>query len=142
MAFLIGYSIKQLSLFILLKGGQILLFSGNESLLISRSRHKFMCLSLEWNPTHLNKFQFRKYESWIFLLRCCREIEKIEVFGLFRDVLGRQGGSCRKEWPRKTDIQGSPTPGSRAVHHNKQKVRQKCQEVCMDGQGASDKTQA
>lgn len=42
--------------------------------------------------------------------------------------------------PRKLiDIQASPLPRSTGVHPKKQKVRQKCQEIFMDEQGASGK---
>ncbi|GAB0186577.1 hypothetical protein GRJ2_001123000 [Grus japonensis] len=56
--------------------------------------------------------------------------------GLFRDLFGRVpwdkalGG---KRGPRKlVSIEGSPPPSSGAICPNKEEVRQKCQEACMD----------
>lgn len=37
-------------------------------------------------------------------------------------------------------FQGPPPPSSRAIHPDLQKVKQRWQEVCVDGQGAPDKT--
>ena len=38
------------------------------------------------------------------------------------------------------DLQGSPPPRSRMVHPDKQEIKQRQQEACMDEHGAPDKT--
>jgi len=40
------------------------------------------------------------------------------------------------------NIQGSPPPSSEAMHPNREEVRQKHQEACMDEQGAPAQTPA
>lgn len=48
----------------------------------------------------------------------------------------------REEGPGElVNIQGLPPPTSEAMHPNKQEVRQKCWEVCVDEQGAPGQTQ-
>ncbi|PKU36933.1 hypothetical protein llap_12767 [Limosa lapponica baueri] len=54
--------------------------------------------------------------------------------------MGKSTGGERG--PRKlVSIQGAPPPSSRVVHPNKEEVRQKCQEACMDEQGAPGQAQ-
>ncbi|GAB0182044.1 mitochondrial enolase superfamily member 1 [Grus japonensis] len=66
-------------------------------------------------------------------------------FGLFRDLLGRIPWDKALEGKRGSrklvSIQGSPPPSSGAMRPNKEEVRQKCQEACIDRQGAPGQTQ-
>jgi len=65
-------------------------------------------------------------------------------FGLFRDLL------CRVPWDKAlkgrwdtsklVNTQGSPSPNSGTTHANKEAVRQKHQEACMDEQAAAGQT--
>ncbi|PKU32048.1 dtw domain-containing protein 2 [Limosa lapponica baueri] len=66
---------------------------------------------------------------------------------LFRDLLGRVPWEgtlpCPrgKRGPRKlVSIQESPPPSSGVIYHNKEEVRHKCQEACMDEQGVPGQT--
>ncbi|GAB0187151.1 hypothetical protein GRJ2_001180400 [Grus japonensis] len=66
-------------------------------------------------------------------------------FGLFRDVPGRvpwdRALEGRRDPRKPVCIQGSPPPSSGAMYPNKEEVRQKHQEACMDEQGAPGQTQ-
>ncbi|GAB0182327.1 hypothetical protein GRJ2_000698000 [Grus japonensis] len=66
-------------------------------------------------------------------------------FGLFRDLLSRVPWDKALEGrrgPRKlVSIHESPPPSSGAIHPKKEEVKQKCQEACMDEQGAPGQAQ-
>lgn len=62
-------------------------------------------------------------------------------FGLFRDLSGRilwdTVPKRRGVQEELVDFQKS-SPSSRLVHPDKQEVKQRCQEACIDEQGAAD----
>jgi len=69
-----------------------------------------------------------------------------EDVGLLRDLLSRvpwdKALVRRGAQERWFYIQGSPPPSTGVMHPNKEKVREKCQEACMDEQVAPGQTPA
>lgn len=61
-----------------------------------------------------------------------------EDFGLSWDLSGRIPWSAVSKRRKTCFFQKSPSPSSREVHPNKQEVKQRWQEACINEQGASD----